>query len=157
MIGVAPCRLERRNPEASFMRDLIALDSASIQQRLLEVVSGHPAVTLAILFGSLTEGAARFESDLDLAVAGTAPLDRHARIHLVEDLASAFGRPVDLIDLNRLHGPLLHRILTQAQLILCKDRTQYAELIRHMLAEEADVMPYYRRILAARRNAWIGT
>ena len=139
------------------MRDAIARDSASVQQKLLKVVAGHPAVTLAILFGSLAEGAARFESDLDLAVAGTAPLDRKARICMVEDLAVAFGRPVDLIDLNCLHGPLLHRVLTQGQLILCKDRTQYAELIQRMLAEEADVMPYYRRILAARRNAWIGT
>jgi predicted nucleotidyltransferase len=139
------------------MRDAIARDSASVQQRLLKVIARHPAVTLAILFGSLAEGAARFESDLDLAVAGTAPLDRQARIHMVEDLASAFGRPVDLIDLNCLHGPLLHRVLTEGRLILCKDRTQYAELIQRMLAEEADVMPYYRRILAARRNAWIGT
>lgn len=139
------------------MKDTIARDSAYVQQKLLEVFAGHPAVTLAILFGSLAEGAARFESDLDLAVAGTAPLDRQARIHLVEDLASTFGRPVDLIDLNCLHGPLLHRVLTKGQLILCKDRTQYAELIQRMLAEEADVMPYYRRILAARRNAWIGT
>lgn len=139
------------------MRDAIARDSANVQQKLLEVVAGHPAVTLAILFGSLAEGAARFESDLDLAVAGTEPLDRKARIRMVEDLAVAFGRPVDLIDLNRLHGPLLHRVLTQGQLILCKDRTQYAKLIQRMLAEEADVMPYYRRILAARRNAWIGT
>ncbi len=139
------------------MRDTTARDSASVQQKLLKVVAGHPVVTVAILFGSLAEGAARFESDLDLAVAGTAPLDGQARIHLVEDLASTFGRPVDLIDLNRLHGPLLHRVLTKGQLILCKDRTQYAELIQRMLAEEADVMPYYRRILAARRNAWIGT
>ena len=139
------------------MRDAIVRDSASVQQRLLKVVAGHPSVTLAILFGSLAVGAARFDSDLDLAVAGTAPIDRQARIHLVEDLASAFGRPVDLIDLNRLHGPLLHRVLTKGRLILCKDRTQYAELIQRMLAEEADVMPYYRRILAARRNAWIGT
>lgn len=139
------------------MRDAIARDSATVQQKLLKVVAGHPAVTLAILFGSLAEGADRFESDLDLAVAGTEPLDRKAQIRMVEDLAVAFGRPVDLVDLNCLHGPLLHRVLTQGQLILCKDRTQYAELIQRMLAEEADVMPYYRRILAARRNAWIGT
>ena len=139
------------------MNDAIVRDSAIVQQKLTEVIAGHPAVTLAILFGSLAKDAARFESDLDLAVAGTTPLDRQARIHLVEDLALTFRRPVDLIDLNCLHGPLLHRILTQGQLVLCKDRTQYAELILRMLAEEADVMPYYRRILTARRNAWIGT
>jgi predicted nucleotidyltransferase len=139
------------------MKNEIAHDPATVQQKLIEVITDHPAVTLAILFGSLANETARFESDLDLAVAGTTPLTRQARIHLVEELAVMFGRPVDLIDLNCLHGPLLHRILTQGQLILCKDRTQYAELILRMLAEEADVMPYYRRILTARRNAWIGT
>lgn len=55
------------------------------------MVAGHPSVTLAIFFGSLAKGAARFESDLDLAVAGTVPLSRQARIRLVEDLAVAFG------------------------------------------------------------------
>ena len=139
------------------MKDAIARDFANVQEKLLEVVVGHPAVTLAIVFGSLAEGAAGFQSDLDLAVAGQAPLSRQARIHLIEDLAVAFGRPVDLIDLTSLHGPLLQRILTQGRFLLCKDRRQYAELIQRMQAEEADVMPYYRRILAARRNAWIGT
>lgn len=139
------------------MRDAIDRDSADVQQKLLEVLAGHPAVTLAIIFGSMAKETARFASDLDLAVAGIGVLTGQARIRLVEDLAVAFGRPIDLIDLNCLHSPLLHRILTKGRLILCKDRTQYAELIGRMLAEEADVMPYYRRILAARRSAWIGT
>jgi predicted nucleotidyltransferase len=114
-------------------------------------------VVLAILFGSLAAGHGRFDSDLDLAVLATTPLTSQARIDLIGDLAQAFGRPVDLIDLGLTHCPLLQQILTRGRVVFCKDRTQYAELIRRMVYEEADFMPYYRRILAARRKAWIRT
>lgn len=120
------------------------------------LLARHPSITVAILFGSMATGRTRFDSDLDLAVAAATPFTPQSRMALIEDLALAFGRPVDLIDLNQLHGPLLHQILTQGRLLLCKDRTRYAELLRRLVYDEADFMPYYRRILADRRKAWIG-
>jgi predicted nucleotidyltransferase len=129
---------------------------SDIEQKIEKVLSRYPAVSLTILFGSLAAGHARSESDLDLAVLAAAPLSSQTRIDMIGDLALAFGRPVDLIDISRTHCPLLQQILTRGRLILCKDRSQYAELIRRMAYEEADFMPYYRRILAARRKAWIG-
>jgi predicted nucleotidyltransferase len=128
-----------------------------IEQRIGEVLTRYPAVTLAILFGSLAAGRAHSNSDLDVAVLATTPLTSQARVNMMGDLALAFGRPVDLIDLSRTHCPLLQQVLTRGRLVLCKDRSQYAELIRRMAYEEADFMPYYRRILAVRRKAWIGT
>ena len=130
---------------------------SDIGQKIETVLSRYPAVILAIHFGSLAAGHARSESDLDLAVLASMPLSSQTRIDMIGDLALALGRPVDLIDLSRTHCPLLQQILTRGRLILCKDRSQYAELIRRMVYEEADLMPYYRRILAARRKAWIGT
>ena len=127
-----------------------------IQRTIEPVLARHSSVVIAIVFGSLASARARFDSDLDLAVAATTPLTPQSRVDMIEDLALAFGRPVDLIDLYQLHGPLLHQILTQGRLILCKDRTRYAELLRRMVYDEADFMPYYRRILAERRKAWIG-
>ena len=85
------------------------------------------------------------------------PLTVHARIELIDELAAAAGRPIDLIDLSQAHGPLLQQVLTTGRLILCQNRTEYAEFLRRLVYEEADVMPYYRRILATRRQAWIGT
>jgi len=120
------------------------------------LLARHPSITVAVLFGSMATGRARFDSDLDLAVTAATPLTQQFRLSLIESLALAFGRPVDLIDLNQLHGPLLHQILTQGRLILCTDRTHYAELLRRLVYDEADFMPYYRRILAHRRKAWIG-
>ena len=125
-------------------------------RKIEDLLAQYSSVVLAILFGSLTAGHARSDSDLDLAILSTRPLTSQTRIDMIADLALAFGRPVDLIDLASTHPPLLQQILTQGQLVFCKDRTRYADLIRRMVYEEADFMPYYRRILAARRKAWIG-
>jgi len=111
---------------------------------------------MAILFGSLTAGRGRPDSDLDLAVSSTVLLTVHARIELIDELAGAVGRSIDLIDLSQAHGPLLQQVLTTGRLIRWRNRTEYAELLRGLVCEEADVMPYYRRILAARRQARIG-
>ncbi len=127
------------------------------QAAIQQVLARHPSVVIAILFGSLASEQATRTSDLDLAIASTIPLTSQARIQFIDELAVASGRPIDLIDLDRTHSPLLQQILTKGHLLVCKDRTQYAELLRRVVYEEADVMPYYRRILAERRQTWIGT
>lgn len=131
-------------------------DMSEIDQRIKDVMTRHPSVVMAVLFGSMAESHARDDSDLDIAVLTSTPLTTEAHILLIEDLALAFGRPVDLIDLDQTHNPLLQQILTKGRRVLCQDRTRYAQLILRMVYEEADVMPYYRRILSDRRRAWIG-
>lgn len=128
-----------------------------IDQKIAQVLKRHPSILIAFLFGSLAAGRSRTDSDLDLAIASSDPLTSQDRMDLIGELALALGRPVDLIDLDQTHSPLLQQVLTQGRMILCKDRTRYAELLRRMVYEEADFMPYYRRILATRRKAWIGT
>ncbi len=130
--------------------------NATVQAAIEQVLARHPSIVVAILFGSLAADHSRKDSDLDLAVASTSPLDTQIRIQLIEELAVALGRPVDLIDLALTHGPLLQQILTKGRLLICTDRTRYANLLLRVVYEEADVMPYYHRILAERRRAWIG-
>jgi len=139
------------------MAQQISQGISGIELQIAQVMARHASVSIAILFGSTATGHARPDSDLDVAIATVTPLTAEARIALIEDLALTFGRPVDLIDLDHTHSPLLHRILTQGHMTLCNDRTRYAELLLRMVYEEADVMPYYRRILSDRRHAWIGT
>lgn len=131
--------------------------SNELDRTITEVMTRRPSVILAIVFGSMAKDRARNDSDLDIAVATSTPLTAQTHIAIIEDLALAVGRPVDLIDLDRTHNPLLQQILTNGRRVLCHDRTRYAELILRMVYEEADVMPYYRRILSERRRAWIGT
>lgn len=113
-------------------------------------------IKLAILFGSLSRGQDRTDSDLDLAVAGDAPLDSRQKERLIEALALALGRPVDLVDLRSAGLPILTEVLTKGKLVYCTDRALYAEFIKRMLFDNADFAPYRKRILEERRKSWIG-
>ena len=67
------------------------------------------------------------------------------------------GRPVDLVDLRTAGQPLLTQVLTKGTLVHCQDRQLYAELIKRMMFDQADFVPYQQRMLAQRRRAWIGS
>ncbi|MEN9774025.1 MAG: hypothetical protein RL322_1095 [Pseudomonadota bacterium] len=56
-------------------------------------------VRFAVAFGSIARGQPRPDSDLDLAGLAEKPLSAKQRIELIDALASALGRPVDLVDL----------------------------------------------------------
>jgi predicted nucleotidyltransferase len=122
---------------------------SSIDDAIREVMCQHPQVRLAILFGSTAKGKAAKESDLDLAVLADAPLGSDLKIQIIGDLASLFGRPVDLIDLRVVGEPLLGEIL-KGRRILGDDRA-YAQLITRHLIDAADFLPYRNRTLAERR------
>lgn len=122
---------------------------------LLSVLRRHPGVHLAVIFGSVAKGSARKESDLDIAVMADRPLSASAKAALIDDLAVATGRPVDLVDLRTAGEPLLGQILKNGQRILGSNG-DYAELVRRHVYAVEDFMPYVERMLAERRRAWIG-
>lgn len=126
-----------------------------LNNRIRQILNQHGGIRLAILFGSLAAGRATPESDLDLAVLMEAPLSAETRMALIGDLSRAIGRPVDLIDLRTTGESVLGQILKHGVRLFGSDG-DYAELIKRHLFEEADFMPYRRRILTERRQAWIG-
>ena len=135
----------------------LAMETASaLIEHIARLLARYPTIKLGILFGSLAEERATPESDLDLGVAAAESLDTAMKTALIEALAEISGRPVDLVDLQVVSGPILQHVLTRGKLIYCIDRTLYAALIRTMLFNQSDMMPYYERILAERRKAWIG-
>jgi predicted nucleotidyltransferase len=126
-----------------------------LNSRIQQVLAGHDDIRMAILFGSLAGGRATPQSDLDLAVLMGVPLSTETKMTLIGELSQATGRPVDLIDLRVAGEPLLGQILKHGVRLFGSD-IDYAELLKRHLFEEADFMPYRRRILADRRQAWIG-
>lgn len=144
---------ERLGNEVDGARPAVFMD---LNNRVQQVLTLHGSIRLAILFGSLAKGSATPESDLDLAVLMEVPLSAETKMTLIGDLSQAVGRPVDLIDLRVTGEPILGQILKYGVRLLGSD-TDYAELIKRHLFDEADFMPYRRRILAERRRAWIGT
>ncbi len=127
----------------------------NLKQAILAAISTQPGIGLAILFGSLAAGQGRMESDLDLAVDAGRRLTDSEKVALISELAGRTGRPVDLVDLHAAGEPLLGQILQHGKRILGSD-THYANLIRRHLFDQADYLPYRDRILAERRQAWIG-
>ena len=119
---------------------------------LLRSVEG---VKAAWLFGSVARGQSRPDSDLDVAVLGSRPLSAGTKKRLMEQLARRCGRPVDLIDLQATHGPIVGQVLRQGRRLFCDDAVLYAQLMKRWMFDQADWMPLRRRILATRRTAWI--
>lgn len=124
-------------------------------EAIREVLERHHEIVHAIVFGSVAAGRAGRDSDADVAVAASEPLTAQSKLALMGELASATGRPIDLIDLIQAGEPLLAQILQYGKRIVGTDE-RHAALISKHLFDEADFMPYYRRILAERRQAWIG-
>lgn len=131
---------------------MVPMPASPLAARLAE----YGDFRLALLFGSLATGRATPDSDLDLAIDAGQPLSPERRMHIIGDLAAMTGRPVDLIDLHQAGEPLLGQILRHGKRLLGTDEAYAAWLSRHLL-DEADFMPYHRRIIDARRSAWIGT
>ena len=126
-----------------------------IDEQLREVLSGFPQIKLAILFGSVASGTAKVHSDLDLAVIAEKPLQAVEKIQIIEALAMATGRPIDLVDVYAAPEPILGQVLKHGRRILGSDQA-YAKLLYRHLIEQADFVPLQNRILSERRMAWIG-
>ena len=129
----------------------------AFESEISAVLRTQPKIRLAVLFGSLGRTRGRADSDLDIAVAAAQPFTAEEKIELIQNLAAAFGRPVDVVDLQAATGPILAQALTTGRVVHCTDHTLYAELIKRVLFDEADMRPYRDRILAERRRAWIKT
>lgn len=129
-------------------------DPVAVGRKIARQLARHPAVELCVLFGSLAADRATSDSDLDLGVAADHPLDVDLKTVLIAELVQLLGRPVDLVDLQTASGVILQQVLVKGTVIYCTDHVLYATLIRNMLFDQSDMMPYYDRILAARREAW---
>ncbi|MBB3104141.1 type VII toxin-antitoxin system MntA family adenylyltransferase antitoxin [Azomonas macrocytogenes] len=115
----------------------------------------YPDLVLAYVFGSVARGRARPDSDVDVAVLADAPLDATYKARLIEDIASATGRPVDLIDLAGVGEPLLGQILRYGVRIR-GDAARHAQWVTRHIFNNEDFVPYIERMLAERRQRWIG-
>ena len=126
----------------------------SVENAVHTALALHSSVRLAILFGSLAAGKGQSDSDVDLAIDMGEPLGFERKMFLIGELAKVTGRPIDLVDLQVVGEPLLGQIVKYGKRVVGDDFV-YAELIKRHLFAEADFMPYVRRILEERRNAWI--
>ena len=65
------------------------------------------------------------------------------------------ARPVDLIDLFGLNGTILKQVLCGGSLLLKNSPRDWESLVRRMIYDQADMMPYVRRTLLERQKRFI--
>jgi uncharacterized protein len=126
-----------------------------IQALIRKVLALHPDIKLCIVFGSIAADKASQVSDLDIAVAAEQSLSAEKYLELMEEFSSAANREVDLVDLTAASGPILKQALSTGLVVQNNDKDLYARLISRMLFNQADMMPYYDRILRERRERFI--
>jgi predicted nucleotidyltransferase len=87
------------------------IESTNIDMLIGKVLGRFAYIRLAILFGSVAAKKAGIDSDIDIAVLAKNSLTASEKISIINALAEAFGRPVDLVDLHKVGEPLLGQIL----------------------------------------------
>ncbi|MDZ7851256.1 MAG: nucleotidyltransferase domain-containing protein [Halomonas sp.] len=131
-------------------------DGTELCQSILQALNDFPDIEQVVLFGSLAKGTARPDSDLDVAVEGKQPLTSEQKIAMIEALALACSRPVDLVDLRTAGQPLLTQIVTSGTR-LKGSNTAWASLVYRNIIDNEDFVPLQQRILRARQRAWINS
>ncbi len=117
-----------------------------------EVLTPEPGVKLALIYGSYATGKMRLGSDVDIAVLFERPLNVWQKIALVEQLENKLSLPIDLVDLSTTSGTVLRQILCKGQVLVKNDPAAMETLIRRMIYNQADVMPFVLRTLEERQK-----
>lgn len=104
----------------------------------------------AILFGSMSTGSARSDSDVDLAVGGLDSSDFEKRKKIIASLEKILRRSIDLVDLETAHGLILSRILRSPLFILHEDSDFHFRKMQESVYFNEDMLPMIRRTLKER-------
>jgi predicted nucleotidyltransferase len=114
---------------------------------LLEYLAAQPDVVAAYVFGSVAQGRARPQSDVDIAVLLSADLDEETRfdrrLRLGWEVERLIGRQTDLVVLNDAPPLLQHQVLKHGRLIFERDRAARVEFEVRAGQIYADLKPMY--------------
>lgn len=117
-------------------------DTRAMTDAVLRVL---PDTEALYVFGSRARGDAGPQSDLDLAVLATAPLDPLRRFDAQRELSVALDVDVDLIDLRRASSVLRSEVIHGGRVLFRRDADR-------LLAFEAGVLGEYADLLDATRD-----
>ena len=143
--GILPGSLQRHT----------TMEDAGTLNAVRDVLMRQPDIELALVFGSFAQGRQRSASDIDVAIAAREPVGPRRRLALSDAIASAAGRPVDLVDLHRAGPLVLTQALTRGKRILKRDSNVLARLLVKMWYLNADLMPLVRMIQDTRRKRFL--
>ena len=111
-------------------------------------LEGVPGVISAYLFGSMAEGRAHHDSDVDVGLlldrsVHATPADRFdVRVRLSGGLSAAVARDVDLVVLNDAPPQLARHIMTHGLRLMISNVPADHEFLRTVLSRAADLQPF---------------
>ena len=123
--------------------------------RLATLLGSRGDVRLAYLFGSLARGVATAASDIDVAVSLGRKMSAAEKQQLIGDIGAAFGRPVDVVDMESANGAILGRVFMEG-IRLIDDVVVRERIAARRANWQTDVAPYLERLRADRRAQWLG-
>lgn len=117
-----------------------------------DVLTGFPEIKIAFLYGSYSTGQETVKSDVDIGIAGEKTLRTDEIMNISLHLSQRINKEIDITDLNRVSGVILHQILMKGTVLFVQDKELYISIVKRMLYNQADFMPYYHRVLTERRT-----
>lgn len=123
--------------------------AADFTEQVRAAVEPIDGISALVLFGSRATGRARADSDLDVAILPTPEVDDRLRlqVRVAGELAHmAPHERVDVVLLDEAPELLRHQVLSDGELLICRDEKAWKALRVRTMREHGD-REHYRRIL----------
>lgn len=142
---------------------MTTLTPSQVAEALLAALAEEPriAVASAYVFGSVAEGRAHRQSDVDVALllvrdAAPTAADRFdARLRLSARLRDRLGCPVDVVILNDVAPGLGRHVVTRGLRVLRQDAEADHAFVRDVQLRAADLEPFLRRLRRVKLDALV--
>ena len=118
-------------------------DNALIEQ----IRQSVPDLIALYRFGSQAKGAARPESDVDLAVLARDPISNLCRFELAQELATQLHRDVDLVDLRAASTVMRMQVISTGECLDAPDEPARREFEMYAYSDYARLNEERRGIL----------
>lgn len=120
-----------------------------------KVLSAHPGVNLAYLFGSAATGESRPDRDLNLGISASCSNPASLKLLLLEELAAVEFEKVDITFFEQSPPLVCFEMVRHNRLLYCREGFSASGLFSHCLKEYFDIEPdlkvqreaYKRRLL----------
>lgn len=121
----------------------------NLQSQAVSAVLARFRPVVVYVFGSVSAGRARRDSDVDVAFVPAQPCDPYAVFEAAQELAGQLGREVDLVDLSRASAVMKAQVIGQGRQLIVGDGRRAAEFEMYALSDYARANEERREVLAA--------